>query len=124
LKDISKNFVEGYWDFVFDHVYGYSKEISETVSSSKNYIILATTNIAMSIKRDFPSTFIIYLDFLTQEELLKRISDRFKPNDHLIKDKILNAETERKKSIFYDMILKNDDPNILYEELKKIIFYK
>ena len=49
---MSKDLSRGYWDNVFDNYYGYSEEIKNAIISKDKYIILATTNIALSLKKD------------------------------------------------------------------------
>jgi guanylate kinase len=121
LLRISNNFNNGYWDFPFNNTYGYTKDIEQAIISDDNYIILATTKIALSIKRDFPSVVISFIDFETNAELIRRITCRFKPNKKFIKEKLLNAEKEREYKGLYDIQLKSDDPNLLYEQLEKLI---
>jgi guanylate kinase len=121
LKLISHNFITGYWDFPFNNIYGYSADIRQTILSNENFIILATTKIALSIKKDYPSVVIAFIDFMTDKELERRINERFKPDNDLIDAKLLNAKTERDNKKYYDLRLENDDPNVLYEELVKLI---
>ena len=121
LKRISKKFTTGYWDFPFENTYGYSSEIAQTITSEQNYIILATTKIALTIKNDFTSVKTCFIDFQTNVELERRIIERFWPNEEFIKEKLLNAKTERENKKYYDIKLESDDPNVLYDELIKLI---
>lgn len=121
IMKVSENLTIGYWDFVFGSVYGYSNDIISAIFEAKNYIVLATTKIALSIKKDFPSVMTCFLDFQTDEELEKRISERFYPNKDLIEEKMLNAKTEREFKNNFDIILNNNDPFLHYESLVKII---
>ncbi len=121
LWKISKNFTLGYWDFPFGHVYGYTSDIKDAISSKHNHIILATTKIALAIKNDHRNVTICFIDFKTNEELEKRITDRFKPNMNFIKEKLLNAITERKNKNNFDIKLEDDNAFRLYDELAKFI---
>ena len=121
LMNMSNNFTTGYWDFPFDHIYGYPRDIRQAILSNENFIILATTKIALSIKKDFSSVVIAFIDFSTQKELARRIKERFKPNIDFINAKLLNAKTERENKEYYDINLKSDDVDVLYEKLIKII---
>jgi guanylate kinase len=120
LVKISKDFTIGYWDFVFDEIYGYSSDIINAINSQEKYIIHGTTKIALSIKHDFPSVLICFIDFKTNEEFEKRIMERFSPNMKLINGKIENAKIERESISHYDIYLQSDDLDALYEELVKL----
>ncbi len=121
LIDLSENFTKGYWDFPFEHVYGYASNIKDSIISEDKYIILATTNIALSLKKDFDEVKICFVDFQTEEELEKRITERFSPDNDFIKEKLLNAKNEKRYKDKFDIILEDNNPMSLYKKLSSLL---
>ena len=121
LKEISKNFSIGYWDFIFDNVYGYTKEISKCILVEQKYIILATVNIALQIKRDHHSIKTVFIDFENPLERKRRITDRFYPNTTLVEQKLKEAKKIAPFKPYFDIAVIGDNPYGIYETLKDIL---
>lgn len=121
LINLSSNFSIGYWDFLFEDYYGYLEEIPKAVSSLDPSIILATSKIGLSIKKDFPTAKTIFLDFQTNDELEWRIRTRFSSNPELILAKLDDARDQIMNKKYYDIILENNNPNMFYISLLGLI---
>lgn len=123
LRQKSKDFNLGYWTQPFGgDWYGYSHHVDELPDKPENWIIQATVDVAISIKKKFDSTIIIFLDYANDQEMEDRIRLRYGKNAESLKDRLTHAEKEKKSKNKFDHIIESSDPEETINKLADYIF--
>lgn len=122
IKKISSDFIIGYWSQPFaNDFYGYTNRVDAVSKDKNNWVIHATTEIALEIKEQNKDVVAIFLDFDTEETMIHKIKERFADSELDIEQRLKHAKHEQTKSKHFDLILKADSIDKIFELLIKTI---
>jgi len=108
MRNLSLN-EEGFWDRPVDSdIYGYKKADIDLIALEENSVVQASVSIAKQIRNHYEKAVLVFLDFESEEERIRRVSDRF-PSD-AIASRLIHTERERREIRFYDYVLQSDLP--------------
>lgn len=115
-----KEFVE--WAMVHDNYYGTSRSyIEKTIRSGKSIILEIDVQGGARIKRLYPDAVLIFVMTPTLKELERRLRNRKKDSETVIRKRLKNARHELKFMSCYDYLVINDRIPDALEELEAII---
>jgi guanylate kinase len=121
-KQIQENmFIE--WARVHSNYYGTSKRfVDEGLTLGKNMLFDLDVQGADAMKKLYGDRAqIIFIEPPSVEELEKRLRIRGTDADHVILERVNNARNEILRKHDYDHIVLNDDVNLAYLRLEKIV---
>lgn len=115
-----KQFVE--WEKVYDYFYGTPKSFVENViSEGKSVLLEVEVKGALSIKKVYPDSIMIYLLPPSLEELEKRLRERKTENEADFQKRIERAKMELSLKEKFDYFIVNNNLNTAILELKELI---
>jgi guanylate kinase len=111
LEKIEKDeFIE--WERFYDYYYGTPKElINNTLKSKKSILLELDVKGALSVKKLYPDSIIIFIDVPSFEELVKRLQSRNTESETDLKKRIERAKMELSYKDKFDYIFINKDLN-------------
>jgi deoxycytidine triphosphate deaminase len=124
LKELTANFSVGYWARPLNdgHVYGYTTQVETLAEDSRNWIIQASTDIGLAIKKKFPTTVLVFLDFTDDDTLHERILERYsEESEEVVERRLRHAEHERAAKDKFDYVITSNSPEQIARELLQII---
>ena len=118
-------FVE--WEKFYDYYYGTFKSfVDNNINDGKNVLLEIEVKGALSIKRIYPESFVIYIMPPSYEELVKRLKNRNTETEEDFLKRIERAKMELSLKDQFDYIVVNEILNNAIEEtselIKKIIY--
>ncbi|MBP9674319.1 MAG: guanylate kinase [Bacteriovoracaceae bacterium] len=114
-------FVE--WAKVHSNYYGTLKSVVEE-ELNQGHILLFDLDVqgADSIKKIYhESAIVIFIEPPSVEVLKERLMNRKTEAESVILERLTNAEKELLRKHDYDFLIRNDDLNVAYQKLEKII---
>lgn len=124
LKETTANFSRGYWARPLNdgHMYGYTESVDTLPEDPRNWVIQAYTDIGLGIKKKFPTTVLIFLDFADDDTMRDRILQRYSEENREVLDRRLrHAEHERAKKSNFDHVISSNSPEQIAREILQII---
>ena len=117
-------FVE--WEKFYDYYYGTFKSfIDDNINSGKSVLLEIDVKGALSIKRIYPDSHLIYIMPPSYEELIKRLRNRQTETEVDFQKRIERAKMELSRKDQFDYIIINENLDKAIEEtavlIKKII---
>jgi guanylate kinase len=101
-------FVE--WERFYDYYYGTFKSfINEKVDDGKTVLLELDVKGALSIKRIYPESFLIYINPPSLEELIIRLKTRNTESPEDFRKRIERAEMELKQKDKFDYVVENKE---------------
>jgi len=121
----SGEFVE--WEKFYDYYYGtFRSFIDENINSGKSVLLEIDVKGALSIKKIYPDSHLIYILPPSYDELVKRLKNRKTETDGDFQKRIERAKMELSLKDQFDYIITNENLNKAIEEtsilVKKIIY--
>ena len=118
-------FVE--WEKFYDYYYGTFKSfVDYNINDGKNVLLEIEVKGALSIKRIYPESYVIYILPPSYEELVKRLKNRNTETEEDFLKRIERAKMELSLKDQFDYIVVNEILNNAIEEtselIKKIIY--
>lgn len=125
LRNLFNNFKIGYWDQPVDtNWYGYSAEVNEVATEAQGVVIQASSRIALTLKKKYPQTQLIFCDFATDMIMYNRIRLRCEPGAGGLASRLRHAQLERSRKSEFDSVVTCDDPlelrNIILRKLERV----
>jgi guanylate kinase len=120
-KKIEKGeFVE--WEKFYDYYYGTFKSfVNDNIAKGKSVLIEIDVKGALSIKRIYPDSHLIYIMPPSYEELVKRLRNRKTETEEDFRKRIDRAKMELSHKDQFDYIINNENLNNAIEETKVLI---
>ena len=110
------------WEKFYDYYYGTLKSyILEHYSAGKPVLLELDVKGALTIKRLYPYSHLIYISPPSFEELVKRLRQRNTENESDFLKRIDRAKMELGLKNQFDYIIENSDLNTAIEEAKKLV---
>ena len=111
LEKIQRDeFIE--WERFYDYYYGTPKElVNNTLKSNKSILLELDVKGALSVKKLYPDSIIIFIDVPSFEELIKRLQIRNTESETDFKKRIERAKMELSYKDKFDYIFVNKDLN-------------
>ncbi len=116
-----KEFIE--WAIVHSNYYGSSKKfVDEGLKLGKKMLFDLDVQGVDSMKAIYgKEAHVIFIEPPSIEELEKRLRTRGTDPDHVIKERVSNAQRELKRKNDFDYLVLNDDVNEAYKKLNEIV---
>lgn len=120
-KKIAGNeFIE--WERFYDYYYGTLKSfVDENIFKGKSVIFEVDVKGALSLKKIYPESFLIFIDPPSFEELVKRLKNRKTESEADLQKRIDRAKMELSHKQDFDYIFVNDELPKVYKDVKKLI---
>ncbi len=120
-EKIDKNeFVE--WEKFYDYYYGTLKsQIEENIKNGFNTVFEVDVKGALSIKKHYPDSVLIFIAPPSIEELKQRLIKRNTETEEDLKKRIERAEMELSFKDKFDYVVSNADLEIAKKKVKEII---
>ncbi|EKD42213.1 MAG: hypothetical protein ACD_73C00262G0002 [uncultured bacterium] len=116
----SGDFLE--WAQVYDNFYGTSKKtLYDYLSKGQGVIVDVDTQGAQSIKEKVPESVTIFIQVPTLKELEKRLIDRRRDPPEVLQKRLKQATHEENQKDQYDHVIINDNLELAYSALERII---
>jgi len=116
----NKEFVE--WEKFYDYYYGTFKSfIDDNINEGKNVLLEIEVKGAISIKRIYPDSHVIYILPPSYEELVKRLKNRNTETEADFLKRIERAKMELSLKDQFDYIVVNEILNNAIEETSELI---
>ncbi len=113
-------FVE--WEQVYGHYYGTMKrEVDRALQSGKNLLFDVDVNGALSIRRQYPDTLLIFLLPPSMEALQQRLKGRRTEDPSTIARRLERVPMELEKGMQFDHQIVNDELSRAIEEVQRIV---
>lgn len=107
---------------VFSHYYGtLNEQVDEAIERGFSVILVIDVQGARQIMERRKDAAFVFIEPPSKEELERRIRDRKKDADAVIKERLSIANKEMQESKHFDQVVVNDNFDQAYEELKAII---
>jgi guanylate kinase len=120
-KKIENNeFVE--WEKVYDYYYGTLKSsIEANINSGKSILLELDVNGALSMKKIYPDSALIYILPPSYEEIMKRLKNRNTETKKDLKKRLERAKLELRFKDKFDYFIENENLNKAIEDTKRLI---
>ena len=120
-KKIRANeFVE--WEQFYDYYYGTLKSyIDEKLDNGKSVVLELDVKGAVSIKKAYPDSILIFIMPPSLEELKKRLIDRKTESDRDLKKRFERAEMELGYKEKFDYVVINENLNLARKQVLNIV---
>ena len=120
-KKIKDNeFVE--WEKVYDYYYGTLKSsIEASIKSGKSILLELDVNGALSMKKIYPDSALIYILPPSYEEIMKRLKNRNTETEKDLKKRLERAKLELRFKDKFDYFIENENLNKAIEDTKRLI---
>ncbi len=110
------------WEEVHGFLYGTPKEeLLDRRARGEDTILDIDVKGALSIKKAFPESLLIFVMPPSLEDLEKRLMARKTEGEETLKRRLENAKREMAERDKFDYIIVNDDLDRAYDELKSIL---
>ena len=120
LKIKNKEFIE--WERFYDYYYGTLKSVVEdNIKIGKSVLFEVDVKGALSLKKIYPESILIFIDPPSFEELVKRLKNRKTENQVDLQKRIDRAKMELSHKQDFDYIFVNDELQKVYESVKSLI---
>ncbi len=107
---------------VFDCQYGTPREkVLAKIEAGKNVILEIDVQGAMQVKKNYPDALLIFILPPSEEELLRRLTDRGTETEEQIKKRFSKAKEEMGYADRYDFRVVNDDIDTAADEIRQMI---
>ena len=118
IKD--EEFIE--WERFYDYYYGTLKSfVEENINKGKTVIFEVDVKGALSLKKIYPQSFLIFIDPPSFEELVKRLKNRKTESAEDLQKRIDRAKMELSYKQDFDYIFVNDELHKVYKSVKDLI---
>jgi guanylate kinase len=120
LKIKNDEFIE--WERFYDYYYGTLKSfVDDNIKSGKSVLFEVDVKGALSLKKIYPDSFLIFIDPPSYEELVKRLKNRKTESAEDLQKRIDRAKMELSYKHEFDYIFVNDELNKVYNSIKSLI---
>lgn len=116
----NNEFIE--WERFYDYYYGTLKSfVDDNISAGKSVLFEVDVKGALSLKKIYPDSHLIYIDPPSFEELVKRLKNRKTESEDDLQKRIDRAKMELSYKPQFDYIFVNDELNKVYKNVKSLI---
>ncbi len=120
LKIKNNEFIE--WERFYDYYYGTLKSfVDDNINNGKSVLFEVDVKGALSLKKIYPESILIFIDPPTYEELVKRLKNRKTESPEDLQKRIDRAKMELSYKHKFDYIFVNDELNKVYKSVKSLI---
>ena len=120
LKIKNNEFIE--WERFYDYYYGTLKSfVDDNINNGKSVLFEVDVKGALSLKKIYPESILIFIDPPTYEELVKRLKNRKTESPEDLQKRIDRAKMELSYKNKFDYIFVNDELNKVYKSVKSLI---
>lgn len=110
------------WERFYDYYYGTPKEfIIKTLENGKSVLLELDVKGALSVKKLFPESILIFIDVPSFEELVERLKKRKTESEEDLIKRIDRAKMELSFKDKFDYIFINKDLNEVTEKVKNLL---
>lgn len=110
------------WERFYDYYYGTLKSfVLENIDSGRSVLFEVDVKGALSLKRIYPESVLIFIDPPSFEELVKRLKQRKTESESDLQKRIERAKMELQFKDKFDYVFVNDDLNKVYKSVKSLI---
>lgn len=119
-KIANKEFIE--WERFYDYYYGTLKSfVDDNISIGKSVLFEVDVKGALSLKKIYPESILIFIDPPSFEELVKRLKNRKTESAEDLQKRIDRAKMELSYKQKFDYIFINDEFDKVYKSIKVLI---
>lgn len=116
----NNEFIE--WERFYDYYYGTLKSfVDDNISAGKSVLFEVDVKGALSLKKIYPDSHLIYIDPPSFDELVKRLKNRKTESEEDLQKRIDRAKMELSYKQEFDYIFVNDELNKVYKNVKSLI---
>lgn len=110
------------WERFYDYYYGTLKSfVLDNIDSGRSVLFEVDVKGALSLKRIYPESVLIFIDPPSFEELVKRLKQRKTESESDLQKRIERAKMELQFKDKFDYVFVNDDLNKVYKSVKSLI---
>lgn len=110
------------WERFYDYYYGTPKEfIIKTLENGKSVLLELDVKGALSVKKLFPESILIFIDVPSFEELVERLKKRKTESEEDLIKRVDRAKMELSFKDKFDYIFINKDLNEVTEKVKNLL---
>lgn len=110
------------WERFYDYYYGTLKSfVIDNIIVGKSVLFEVDVKGALSLKKIYPESHLIFIDPPSFEELVKRLKNRKTENEADLQKRIDRAKMELSHKQDFDYIFVNDELQKVYKDVKKLI---
>lgn len=119
----NNEFIE--WERFYDYYYGTLKSfVEDNINMGKSVLFEVDVKGALSLKKIYPDSILIFIDPPSFDELIVRLKNRKTENDSDLQKRIDRAKMELSFKKDFDYIFVNDELNKVYKNVRKLISEK
>ncbi len=119
-KIANSEFIE--WERFYDYYYGTLKSIVvNNISAGKSVLFEIDVKGALSLKKIYPESILIFINPPSFDELVKRLKERQTENEADLQKRIDRAKMELSFKSSFDYIFTNDELEKVYKKVKSLI---
>ena len=119
-KIASGEFIE--WERFYDYYYGTLKKIVvDNISEGRSVLFEIDVKGALSLKKIYPESILIFIDPPSFDELVHRLKRRKTETETDLQKRIDRAKMELSYKTSFDYIFTNDDLEKAYKDVKSLI---
>lgn len=116
----NKEFIE--WERFYDYYYGTLKSfVDDNINFGKSVLFEVDVKGALSLKKIYPESILIFIDPPSFEELVIRLKNRKTESESDLQKRIDRAKMELSFKKDFDYIFVNDELNKVYKSVKSLI---
>ena len=116
----NEEFIE--WERFYDYYYGTLKSfVEDNIKKGKSVLFEVDVKGALSLKKIYPESFLIFIDPPSFEELVKRLKNRKTESVEDLQKRIDRAKMELSLKHDFDYIFVNDELQKAYRNVKILI---
>ena len=116
----NKEFIE--WERFYDYYYGTLKSfVDDNINIGKSVLFEVDVKGALSLKKIYPESVLIFIDPPSFEELVKRLKNRKTENQIDLQKRIDRSKMELSFKKEFDYIFVNDELHKVYKNVKSLI---
>lgn len=116
----NNEFIE--WERFYDYYYGTLKSfVEDNINMGKSVLFEVDVKGALSLKKIYPDSILIFIDPPSFDELIVRLKNRKTENDSDLQKRIDRAKMELSFKQDFDYIFVNDELNKVYKNVRKLI---
>ena len=113
------------WERFYDYYYGTLKSfVNDNINIGKSVLFEVDVKGALSLKKIYPESILIFIDPPSFDELIIRLKNRKTENESDLQKRIDRAKMELSFKQDFDYIFINDELNKVYKNVKKLISEK
>lgn len=119
-KIANDEFIE--WERFYDYYYGTLKSfVDDNINIGKSVLFEVDVKGALSLKKIYPESILIFIDPPSYEELISRLKNRNTESESDLQKRIDRAKMELSFKKDFDYIFVNDELNKVYKSVKSLI---